>query len=203
MSGEMTASIKESLGEAYDMPVRMYGTVDDSIVDGPGLRFGVFMQGCSHKCPGCHNQASWDVCGGYADTVGHVCELIAASKSISGVTLSGGEPFEQPEAALAIARWCRQQGLSVWIYSGYTYEALSRGDLGSAAQQLLGECDVLVDGPFVQKLFSHELKWKGSSNQRVINLLQTRSLGRVVLWQPEEVKSKTPDLISFQIPESW
>ena len=195
--------LRDQLGEAYDMPVRMHGVVDDSIVDGPGLRFGVFVQGCSHQCPGCHNQGSWDACGGYEDTVGHICELIQASRSVSGVTLSGGEPFEQPEACLAIARWCKQRGLNLWIYSGYTYEALQRGDLGSAAVQLLQECDVLVDGRFVQRLFSHDLTWKGSANQRVVDLKRTRDAGRVVLWHPDEVKSSTPDLISFDIPDSW
>lgn len=246
----MSDSIQEELGAAYGMPVRMYGTVDDSIVDGPGLRFSVFVQGCSHRCPGCHNAESQPACGGYADTVGHVCELIAASSSVTGVTLSGGEPFEQPEACLAIARWCKARGLNVWAYSGYLYEDIAagrvprdaavRGDVGSAmaeegelagergeataaeadkpfdpvvsqeaasrpgsamqavrsaAQELLEVCDVLVDGPFIQAQRSYDLRWKGSQNQRVVDLRKTKRAGRVMLWGTEE--------FDFPIPESW
>ena len=201
---EMTnVSVKDALGEAYELPVRMFGIVDDSIVDGPGLRFSVFVQGCSHECPGCHNEGSWDPCGGYPDTVGHVCELIAASHSITGVTLTGGEPFEQPEACLAIARWCKGHGLNVWAYTGHLYEAIERGDLGDAASDLLKECDVVVDGPFVQSQFSHDLKWKGSRNQRVIDATRTRDAGEIVLREPGKIISKTPDLIRFEIPDNW
>lgn len=207
-----TRRIQDELGDAYAMPIRMYGVVEESIVDGPGLRFSVFVQGCSHHCPGCHNQESQPYQGGYLSTVGELCERIASSASISGVTLTGGEPFEQPEACLAIARWCKARGLSVWAYSGYLYEDILAGNVSGhkaqdvseacrsnaarcAARALLDVCDVLVDGPFVLAKRSYDLHWKGSSNQRVINLANTRRCGRVVLWKDETM--------DFAVPENW
>ncbi len=177
------------------MDIRMYGTVDDSIVDGPGLRFSVFVQGCSHHCPGCHNPESQPVDGGFASTTEAICTQIAASSSASGVTLTGGEPFEQPEACLEIARQCKQRGLSVWIYSGYTYEQIAAGHCGQAGRDLLKVCDVLVDGPFCEAQRSLGLMWKGSANQRVIDLAQTAACGRVILYGTETFE--------FDIPESW
>lgn len=177
------------------MDIRMYGTVDDSIVDGPGLRFSVFVQGCSHHCPGCHNPESQPADGGYASTVEDICAQIESSRSAMGVTLTGGEPFEQPEACLEIARRCKARGLSVWIYSGYTYEQIDAGRCGSAGIELLRVCDVLVDGPFVMAKKSLGLMWKGSANQRVIDLAKTAACGRVILYEAQDFE--------FEIPESW
>lgn len=228
-----TRRVQDELGDVYAMPIRMYGVVEESIVDGPGLRFSVFVQGCSHHCPGCHNQESQPHQGGYLSTVGELCERIAGSTSISGVALTGGEPFEQPEACLAIARWCKAHGLSVWVYSGYLYEDILAGNVSDcalssvaacggidcerrdfqpaqkedgvsvreadsvrhAARSLLDVCDVLVDGPFVLAKKSYSLRWKGSSNQRVIELGETKRRGRIALWQDETM--------DFSVPENW
>ncbi len=104
--------------------IRLYGTVPDSIVDGPGLRFAVFVQGCTHACPGCHNPKSQPSCGGDIRTIEALLAEINANKLAQGITLSGGEPFEQAAACAEIAKAAHDQGLSVWTYSGYRYEDL-------------------------------------------------------------------------------
>lgn len=104
--------------------IRLYGTAPDSIVDGPGLRYAVFVQGCSHGCPGCHNPDSQPCAGGTVRAIADVVAEIAANKLVQGVTISGGEPFEQAAACAALARQVRELGLDVWTYSGYRYEQL-------------------------------------------------------------------------------
>jgi anaerobic ribonucleoside-triphosphate reductase activating protein len=173
----------------------MYGTAQDSIVDGVGLRFAVFVQGCSHHCPGCHNPESQPTEGGYLQSVKSLLDEIHANRLARSVTLSGGEPFEQCEALLELARALKAEGYNLWIYSGYLYEDLMKGNPSPLAPELLAQCDVLVDGPFVQALHSYDLKWKGSSNQRVIDLNATRVEGEVRLFQQEE--------LSFEKPPSW
>lgn len=164
------------------MDIRINGTVNDSIVDGPGLRFAVFTQGCPHRCPGCHNPQTHDPAGGRTADTGELIARMRENPLLSGLTLSGGEPFSQPEACLALAEGARALGLDVWVYSGYTYEALL--ERGAAARALLDACDVLVDGPFLQAQRSLELKFRGSRNQRLIDLNATRASGGVRLWTP-------------------
>lgn len=173
--------------------IRLYGTAADSIVDGPGLRFAVFVQGCTHACPGCHNPESQPACKGVVTPIDDIVRDIEANGLVQGVTLSGGEPFEQCAASLALARALRAKGYNLWVYSGYLYEDLMAGRPDSLAPELLACCDVLVDGPFVQKLNSYDLTWKGSSNQRVIDLAATRARGSLVLWESrEEFPAKPP-----------
>lgn len=175
--------------------LQMYGTTADSIVDGPGLRYGVFVQGCPHHCPGCHNPESQPFEGGFPLTVEQIVSDIEANKLITGVTLSGGEPFSQCAGCIELARELKARGYSVWVYSGFLYEDLMAGNPDPLAPELLAICDVLVDGPFVQARRSYDLIWKGSSNQRVIDLRVTEASGRIVLWQEET--------LDFQKPESW
>lgn len=172
--------------------IRLYGTAPDSIVDGPGLRFAVFVQGCSHGCPGCHNPDSQPCGGGTVRAIDDLVADIAANKLAQGVTISGGEPFEQAAACAELARQCRALGLNVWTYSGYTYEQLAAGVPDPAARDLLQQTDVLVDGPFVQVRHSFELKWRGSSNQRLIDVPATRRAGRVILWETEDYLPRKP-----------
>lgn len=175
--------------------IRLYGTAVDSIVDGPGLRFAVFVQGCTHACPGCHNPESQPACAGTVESIDSLVASIEANGLVGGVTLSGGEPFEQCAACLVLARRLKERGYGIWIYSGYLYEDLLEGRPDPLAPDLLSCCDVLVDGPFVQELNSYDLTWKGSSNQRVIDLAVSRAAGRVVLWQTSD---------SFpEVPASW
>lgn len=175
--------------------LRMFGTAPESIVDGPGLRFSVFVQGCSHGCPGCHNPESQPAEGGYLRDVEDVAQDIRKNKLIHGVTLTGGEPFEQTEGLLELAQLLKAEGYDLWIYSGYLFEELMAGHPHQKAPDLLRLCDVLVDGPFVQKLNSYELKWVGSSNQRVIDLPASLAQGQVVLWKEET--------LDFSVPSSW
>lgn len=165
--------------------IRLYGTAPDSIVDGPGLRYSVFAQGCSHHCPGCHNPESQDPNAGVITSIDSIMNEITSNPLITGVTLSGGEPFEQAGPCLEIAKRCKDLNLNVWAYSGYTFEDLQGMAKDNAdIAQLLAIIDVLVDGPFAQKLHSYELKWRGSRNQRLIDMAATRKAGKVVLWEP-------------------
>ena len=161
--------------------LRLFGTADDSIVDGPGIRFAVFVQGCSHHCPGCHNPEALSLSGGRDVSLGELYERIEGNPLLSGITLSGGEPFEQAEPLIELAQWVRslkrvdKQGealrpLTIWAYSGYTFEELCASIPNPAALRLLELCDVLVDGPFIQDQQSYLLIWKGSANQRIIDV---------------------------------
>lgn len=175
--------------------MRIANTISDSIVDGPGLRFTVFTQGCPHRCPGCHNPETHDPAGGREAGVEELFALIRADPLLRGLTLSGGDPFLQAEECAALARLAREKGLDVWIYTGYTYEELAAaGD--PAWDKLLACTDVLVDGPFLQAQKSYAALFRGSANQRLIDMNETRQAGRVVLWQ-------RPDpLAHFTVPES-
>lgn len=178
--------------------IRLYGEVPDSIVDGPGLRYTVFVQGCTHRCPGCHNPESQPALGGTVSTVDELLARIEANGLVHNVTLSGGEPFEQPVACAELAERLKQNGYGVWAYSGYRYEDLAARAKASdtpenkAVARLLDIIDVLVDGPFVEDLQSYTLKWRGSSNQRVIDMVITRATGEIVLWQNEEYVLRKP-----------
>lgn len=165
------------------MKYRVSGIVGDSIVDGQGLRLAVFMQGCPHGCPGCHNPETWDSNGGREADTEEVRGLIERNRLWDGLTLSGGEPFMQPEAAAEMAECAKAKGLNVWAYTGYTLEELQELR-DEAVQRLLGLIDVLVDGPFEMEKRSLELRFRGSANQRLIDMAATRAAGRPVLWEP-------------------
>lgn len=165
--------------------INLYGTAADSIVDGPGLRFSVFTQGCSHGCPGCHNPASQPFEGGTLTPISSIVEEVRANGLIQGVTLSGGEPFEQAQACAELAAQLKELGYNVWTYTGFLYEDLLRSPDETVAR-LLEHTDVLVDGPFVASRKSLGLLYRGSSNQRLIDLAATRKAGRVVEWSSGE-----------------
>lgn len=171
--------------------IRVFGTESDSIVDGPGLRCAIFTQGCTHACPGCHNPGSHDLCGGTERSIAELVEGIAQNHLIQGVTLSGGDPFDQVQASAELARQIKERNYNLWTYTGYVYEDLAASD-DPAVRQLLECTDVLVDGPFVQSLASYDLKWRGSSNQRLIDMQRTRACGEVVLWEPLAFVPKKP-----------
>lgn len=160
--------------------MRIYGLVQDSIVDGPGFRFSCFVQGCPHHCPGCHNPDSHDPAGGREMTVDEVAKELLKNPLTDGLTLSGGDPFAQPEDCLALAKIAHEHSLNVWAYSGWTFEHLR--DQGSQAQRaLLEEVDVLIDGPFVLEQRTLALPWRGSRNQRVIDVPASLEAGEAVI----------------------
>ena len=151
--------------------MRIAATVQDSIVDGPGLRFTVFVQGCPHHCPGCHNPQTHDFSGGFDADIPAILDAIREDPLLDGVTLSGGEPFCQAEALLPLVREVKKMGKTVFAYSGYTLEQLLElGKTHPAVLELLKLCDTLVDGPYVEALRNLDLEFRGSSNQRIIDL---------------------------------
>lgn len=159
---------------------RIAGTVRHSSVDGPGVRYVVFFQGCPHHCKGCQNPDTWDPEGGEEILLEDLIDELNRTKYLDGVTLSGGEPFWQPEAARAVADAAHEKGLSVWAYTGWTYEAIASGAAGARAREALGHVDVLVDGPFVQELLSKECIYRGSSNQRLVDVPASLAAGEAV-----------------------
>lgn len=150
------------------MKIRLYGTVNDSIVDGPGLRYVIFTQGCLHHCPGCHNPDSHAIDGGYIEDTEQCLLEIDQNPLLDGVTLSGGEPFLQATALIHFVQKVKKRHLHVMIYSGYTFEEIL--ELGDEEKKLLSLCDTLVDGKFILSLKSMVLLYKGSSNQRIIDI---------------------------------
>ena len=150
------------------MKIRLYGTVNDSIVDGPGLRYVIFTQGCLHHCPGCHNPDSHAIDGGYIEDTEQCLLEIDQNPLLDGVALSGGEPFLQATALIHFVQKVKKRHLHVMIYSGYTFEEIL--ELGDEEKKLLSLCDTLVDGKFILSLKSMELLYKGSSNQRIIDI---------------------------------
>lgn len=172
---------------ACEMRIKIAGTVHDSIVDGPGLRFVLFVQGCSHRCPGCHNPETHDPSGGKWASAEQLLAEIKKNPLLTGVTLSGGEPFEQAAALTPLARRIRESGLELAAYSGCTFEQLAAGS--PEQRELLSLCQVLVDGPFVQAERSLTLWFRGSKNQRVLDVNASLNAGRAVelfdgRWQP-------------------
>ena len=170
--------------------IRIAGTVDDSIVDGEGLRYTIFVQGCPRRCPGCHNPETQCFEGGrLADTAELLAE-IAANPLLTGVTFSGGEPFMQPAPLVEIARACHSRGLSIWSYTGFTLQELhARHD--TAVEALLNEVDVLVDGEYREKERDLTLMFRGSRNQRVIDMKASRKQKRLVLLYQEEANEQS------------
>lgn len=177
--------------------IRLFGTTEDSIVDGPGLRFVIFVQGCAHGCPGCHNPGSWPYEGGESVHIDGLAREITEKNLIDGVTLSGGEPLDQAQACVSVIRAIREkrQGqppLSLWLYTGYLFEDIMAGDLGPVAKELIELCDVVVDGPYVESLGTYDILWRGSSNQRVIAVKDSLSSGNVVFWENQSTFPEPP-----------
>lgn len=150
--------------------LRVAGIVSESIVDGPGIRFVIFAQGCIHHCKGCHNPATFNLNGGKLIEVETLMNEIKKNPLLRGVTFSGGEPFLQAEAFSEIAKQCHLLGLNVLSYTGYTFEDLvSDFDKHPEWKGLLENIDILIDGPFIEKEKSLMLLFRGSSNQRILN----------------------------------
>ena len=162
------------------MKIRLAGIVDESIVDGKGIRMTVFTQGCPHHCPGCHNPQTHDFTGGTEEDTDEIFERFCENPHLRGITFSGGEPFCQPVPLKALADRVHSVKKDVTIYTGWTYEqliAMHDPDVDA----LLSVCDVLVDGPFVESLKDPDLLFRGSENQRLIDMRATRETGNVVV----------------------
>lgn len=152
------------------MKLRIAGTVNDSIVDGEGIRFTIFTQGCPHHCPGCHNPQTHDFSGGTIVDTDELLKKIKENILLDGVTFSGGEPFCQAEVLAVLGKQIHSLGLNIVTYTGYTFEQLYNGKKSHPEwEALLKETDILIDGRFEEALKSYECRFRGSSNQRYIN----------------------------------
>ncbi|MBQ1270930.1 MAG: anaerobic ribonucleoside-triphosphate reductase activating protein [Clostridia bacterium] len=159
--------------------IRINGIVSESITDGPGIRYTVFTQGCAHNCPGCHNPETHDYNGGSFKSTEEMLEAIRRDPMITGVTLSGGEPFDQADKLLEFAKAVKEMKLELAAYTGYVYEKLLSE--GGSRGELLRLLDVVIDGPFIMDQRNLDIRFKGSENQRIIDVPASLSRGEVVL----------------------
>lgn len=161
----------------------------DSIVDGAGIRTVVWTQGCPHHCMGCHNPKTHSFHEGVLVDIEEVKEALLEIENQDGITFSGGDPMCQPEACTELARFARKQGLNIWCYTGYTYEQLLKLSMKNhAIMDFLKEIDVLIDGKFILEQKSLNLKFKGSRNQRIIDVrksLKTKAVCLISEYQDE------------------
>ena len=151
--------------------IKVAGIVKESIVDGPGIRMVIFAQGCKHKCKGCHNPNTHTFEGGKLVDIDNIINDVKKNSLLDGVTLSGGDPFEQAESFAELAKEVKKMGLNVITYTGYTYEQLiGYSTEREGYKELLYNTDMLVEGPFVMEEKSLQLKFRGSKNQRIIDV---------------------------------
>lgn len=172
------------LNTACHKTLRIAGTVNDSVVDGPGIRYVIFTQGCPHHCPGCHNPQTHDFSGGEDADVEKILAEIFENPILSGVTFSGGEPFCQAESLVSIAKILKEKGKHLMIYTGYLLEQLQKME-NPSVHKLLELADVIVDGPFIMEEKNLTLSYRGSENQRVIDMGKTRAAGEIVLYRSD------------------
>jgi len=165
----------------------------DSIVDGEGIRTVIWTQGCPHHCLGCHNPETWDFEGGALIDLEEIYKIIDSLEGQDGITFSGGDPFMQPKECSEIAKYAKKKGLSIWSYTGYTWEelmALSKGR--PEIIDFLKEIDVLVDGRFVLAKKSYSCIFRGSTNQRIIDVKESLKQRKVIIcskYEQKEIKS--------------
>lgn len=194
MSAQDLKDCKKSENDGIEIPnkkerqneelgtIRIAGVVRESIVDGPGLRFAVFCQGCPHNCEGCHNPATHDFGGGYDCELSKILAAVDENPLLDGVTFSGGEPMCQPEAFALLATELKKRKLNIVTYTGYTYEELvSMAETKPAVGKLLDLTDLLVDGRFIKEQRDLTLLFRGSGNQRIIDMNMTRKNGSLSL----------------------
>lgn len=161
--------------------LRLSGVIKNSIVDGPGFRLTVFCQGCPHHCKGCHNEKTWDFDGGFDGKVEKIINVAKSLPLLQGLTFSGGEPFCQAEAFAELGRLAHENGYNIVTYTGYTYEKLLEGaDEHPGWMDLLRQTDYLIDGRFILEEKSLMLKFRGSKNQRIIDVRKSLESKTVV-----------------------
>ena len=158
--------------------LNLSGLISDSIVDGPGIRTTVFSQGCPHHCPGCHNPETWDFGCGTDVEEERILEIVRSNPLCRGVTFSGGEPFAQPAGFAKLARLLKEKGYEVASYTGYTFEQLLAGS--QEQREFLEAIDILIDGPFLLAEKSLEVPFRGSKNQRILDVPKSLAAGEAV-----------------------
>ncbi|MCQ2751592.1 MAG: anaerobic ribonucleoside-triphosphate reductase activating protein [Coriobacteriales bacterium] len=177
------------------MSILISGIESESIVDGPGFRLAIYTQGCPHHCPNCHNPQTHPFEGGTPMQAQEIIDLAKQSPLHKGITLSGGEPFCQAKELIELAKLAKAENYNIWIYSGYLFEDLLNVNNApsdnkklqmldtQATYELLSLCDVLVDGPFLEEQKSYDLDFKGSSNQRLIDLPKSLQANQCILLE--------------------
>ncbi len=159
--------------------MRVLDIIDGTTVDGPGFRTAIYFAGCMHHCPGCHNLSSWDMDGGIEMTVSEIMERVLENDM--NVTFSGGDPMYQATEIIPLAKAIRNERKTIWCYTGFRYEDICED---SAYKPLLNLSEVLVDGEFKESLRDTSLLFRGSSNQRLIDLRKS-SPKNIVLWESD------------------
>jgi anaerobic ribonucleoside-triphosphate reductase activating protein len=162
------------------MKVRIAGVSKESVVDGPGVRYVIFAQGCLHNCMGCHNPETHDFNGGYEIDADYLINEIENTKHIDGVTLSGGDPFYQSEAFLYNTERLKKKNIHIIAYSGFTYEQII-GD--NKFEKMLQNIDILIDGPFIQSNRTLSIPFRGSSNQRAIDVNKSKIVNKPIIFE--------------------
>jgi len=163
--------------------MKIAGLVHDSIVDGPGLRFVIYTQGCGLCCEGCHNPETWDYDGGFEITVDEIINQIKSNPLTDGITISGGEPFDKAADCYSLAAFAHVLGLNVWVFTGKTFEEIfTDASENNDILKFLEQIDVLVDGRYVAKERTLALKWRGSKNQRLIDVKKSLITGNGELY---------------------
>lgn len=171
---------------------------EDSIVDGPGLRTVLWTQGCGHHCKGCQNPQTWDFNDGGLVLIDDILKAIDELKYQDGLTMSGGDPMYQPYACNVIAKYAKNKGLNIWVYTGFTYEELiTLSKKNPIYMEFLENIDVLVDGRYVEEERDLSLLFRGSRNQRLIDVAKTLSQGKVVLF---DEKAYNEENLFEQVP---
>lgn len=161
--------------------MRIAGFVEESIVDGPGFRIVIFFQGCAHHCYGCHNPETWDFEGGKEVSFDLIKKIIDDNPYADGITLSGGDPFYQIDASTEIAEYAKSKGLDVILYTGFLFEeVLEMTKANQRLKDLLNNVDTLIDGPFILEQRHLSLKFRGSSNQRIIDVKKSLMQNKIV-----------------------
>jgi len=169
----------------------------DSIVDGEGIRAVIWTQGCSHNCFGCHNPETHDFNGGFEVNIEDLKKEISNLKNQQGVTFSGGDPLFQVDAVLELVKHCQFEKLNVWLYTGFTYEELIKmTKRNSKLKELLMNVDALVEGKFLLEEKSFDVKFRGSKNQRIINIKESLKQNRMVLI--EKYIYKEPKYVKYR-----
>jgi anaerobic ribonucleoside-triphosphate reductase activating protein len=176
--------------EELFMELRIAGITRESVVDGPGMRLVIFTQGCPHNCPGCHNPETHDLAGGKLMDSTEIINEIEQAHLIRGVTFSGGEPFLQANALAKIATAVRRHGLDIVTYTGFLFESLlKRAATEPDVSALLTQTDILIDGPYIKEERDLRLAFRGSRNQRLIDVAKSLTAGCAVLWQDPYLKN--------------
>ncbi|NLB90378.1 MAG: anaerobic ribonucleoside-triphosphate reductase activating protein [Clostridiales bacterium] len=169
------------------MTVQVAGISEESFVDGPGIRFVIFVQGCPHRCPGCHNPQTHSFEGGEEKEIEGLLMQMEKNPLQDGVTFSGGEPFGQAKALGVLAQKAKEKGINLWAYTGYTFEQLlEKGKKEPEIITFLHQLDVLVDGLFILDQRSLHEPFVGSKNQRLIDVPATLAADhQIIFWEPK------------------